>query len=204
MIGDEGNGTLNISAGGRVRADASVIIGQAMGSVGEVTVDGNGSELFGGDLMFVSSFGPGTGTLTVANGGTVTALGGLSVRLLGTLRGDGQVIGNVSNIGVVAPGAFARRTARDGQLYAAGRPGHVGHRAGRQVPPATSSIHCLISRAVQRSAARSACRCSGALHQRAATSLKSSTPIKASSAASITFRCQRYPEGWDGPSFTRA
>ena len=104
MIGDEGNGTLNISAGGRVRADASVIIGQAMGSVGEVTVDGNGSELFGGDLMFVSSFGPGTGTLTVANGGTVTALGGLSVRLLGTLRGDGQIIGNVSNIGVVAPG----------------------------------------------------------------------------------------------------
>jgi len=103
-IGDESNGTLNISAGGRVQAASSVIIGQAMGSVGEVTVDGNGSELFGGDLIFVSSFGPGTGTLTVTNGGTVTAIAGLSVRLLGTLRGDGQIIGNVSNIGVVAPG----------------------------------------------------------------------------------------------------
>ena len=43
MIGDEGNGTLNISAGGHVRADETVIIGQAMGSVGEVTIDGNGS-----------------------------------------------------------------------------------------------------------------------------------------------------------------
>ena len=103
-IGNNGNGTLNISAGGHVRADASVIIGQAMGSVGEVTVDGNGSELFSGGPIFVSSFGPGTGTLTVANGGTVSAPGGISVRLLGTLRGDGQIIGNVSNIGVVAPG----------------------------------------------------------------------------------------------------
>ena len=75
-----------------------------MGLVGEVTVDGNGSELFSGGPVFVSSFGPGTGTLTVANGGTVSAPGGISVRLLGTLRGDGQIIGNVSNIGVVAPG----------------------------------------------------------------------------------------------------
>jgi T5SS/PEP-CTERM-associated repeat protein len=104
LVGDEGNGTLNISAGGHVRAGETVIIGQAMGAVGAVTVDGNGSELFGGGLILVSSFGPGTGTLTVANGGTVSALGGVSVRLLGTLRGDGQIIGNVSNIGVVAPG----------------------------------------------------------------------------------------------------
>ena len=65
-------------------------------------------------MIVVSSFAPGTGTLTVSNGGTVTSLGGISVRLLGTLRGDGQIIGNVSNIGVVAPGTFTRHASHDG------------------------------------------------------------------------------------------
>jgi hypothetical protein len=55
-------------------------------------------------LIFVSSFAPGTGTLTVTNGGTVSSAGGIIVRVLGTLRGDGQIIGNVGNVGVVAPG----------------------------------------------------------------------------------------------------
>ncbi len=103
-VGDLGHGTVNVTAGGHLDTE-NAVIGVAMGSIGEVTVDGVGSMWTNNGLIFVSSFGPGTGTLTVTNGGTVAALGGLSVRLQGILRGDSQIIGNVSNIGSVDPGA---------------------------------------------------------------------------------------------------
>jgi T5SS/PEP-CTERM-associated repeat protein len=103
FVGSSGHGTVNVTAGGTLNT-ANAVIGSEMGSVGEVTVDGAGSAWTSSSFIFVSGFGPGTGTLTVANGGTVSTQSGLSVRFLGTLRGDGQIIGNVSNIGVVAPG----------------------------------------------------------------------------------------------------
>ena len=102
-VGVLGHGTVNVTDGGLLNT-VSAVIGVEMGSVGEVKVDGVGSLWTNSGLIFVSSFGPGTGTLAVTNGGTVSAQGGMIVRLLGTLRGNGQIIGNVSNIGVVAPG----------------------------------------------------------------------------------------------------
>jgi T5SS/PEP-CTERM-associated repeat protein len=102
-VGKSGNAGLIITSGGHINTQ-NAVIGVDAGSVGEVRVDGAGSTWTNSGLIFVSSFAPGTGTLTVVNGGTVDAQGGLSVRVLGTLRGDGQIIGDVGNVGVVAPG----------------------------------------------------------------------------------------------------
>jgi T5SS/PEP-CTERM-associated repeat protein len=102
-VGNAGRGTVNVTAGGHLNSGNSVI-GVEMGSVGEVTVEGPNSTWNSSGLILVSSFAPGTGTLTVRDGGTVSATGGVSVRVLGTLRGDGQINGNVGNVGVVAPG----------------------------------------------------------------------------------------------------
>jgi T5SS/PEP-CTERM-associated repeat protein len=102
-VGNIGHGILNITSGGQVNT-ANAVIGQATGSVGEVLVDGPNSKWTSSGAITVSSFSPGTGTLTVANGGTVSVQDFLSVRVLGTLKGDGQIIGDVSNVGVVAPG----------------------------------------------------------------------------------------------------
>ena len=102
-VGNIGHGILNITGGGQVTS-ANAVIGQAMGSVGEVLVDGPNSMWTSSGAITVSSFAPGTGTLTVSNGGKVSVQDFLSVRVLGTLKGDGQIIGNVTNVGVVAPG----------------------------------------------------------------------------------------------------
>jgi T5SS/PEP-CTERM-associated repeat protein len=106
QVGGVGHGILEVTAGGRLSTE-NAVIGQEQGAVGEVLVDGVGSTWTNSGLIFVSSFAPGTGTLTVANGGTVSAQSGLSVRVLGTLRGDGTIVGNVGNVGVVAPGNSA-------------------------------------------------------------------------------------------------
>jgi hypothetical protein len=59
--------------------------------------------LFSSNSILVGTL-VGNGTLTVINGGTATAQEGVFVRALGTLRGNGQIVGNFDNIGVVAPG----------------------------------------------------------------------------------------------------
>ena len=103
LVGNFGHGTVNVTGGGHLNSGNSVI-GVEMGSVGEVTVEGPNSTWNSSGLILVSSFAPGTGTLTVRDGGTVTATGGVAVRVLGTLRGDGQINGNVGSVGIVAPG----------------------------------------------------------------------------------------------------
>lgn len=70
-----GQGTLNISNGGAVRstADNSIMIGWDTNSSGFATVSGANSVLSAGERMGVG-FGDGsTGTLMIANGGTVRA-----------------------------------------------------------------------------------------------------------------------------------
>jgi T5SS/PEP-CTERM-associated repeat protein len=117
LVGNVGNGTLNVTNGGNVHPDSSdfsILLdvgtlgtlnitggGQAVdndGSVlGTVTVDGAGSTWTNVASLSVS------GTLTVTNGGMVQAPT-LTVGAIGEMRGDGNIIGNVQNAGVVSPG----------------------------------------------------------------------------------------------------
>ena len=101
VVGDAGNGGLLVINGGRVTSESGVI-GRVAGSTSNVTVTGANSR-WSLDLgLHVGN--QGTGSLTVDDGGVVTAPGGLSVGPFGTLRGDGQINGNVGNVGVVSPG----------------------------------------------------------------------------------------------------
>ena len=119
-VGGLGHGTLNITGRGKLLTE-NAVIGVETGSVGEVTIDGDGSTWTNSGIIVVSSFAPGTGTLIVTNGGTVSSAGGIIVRVLGTLRGDGQIIGNVSNVGVVAPGNSPGTLHIDGNYTQAGK-----------------------------------------------------------------------------------
>ena len=71
VVGGLGTGTLTIQNGGTVNSGGGGSVGQSVGSAGTVTVTGPGSSWNngpGGGLN-IGSFG--TGTLTIANGGTV-------------------------------------------------------------------------------------------------------------------------------------
>lgn len=73
FVGDDANGTLSITRGGTVATVGSVI-GLNAGSIGVVTVDGIGSTFSTqGTLSSLFIGGRGNGTLTIANGATVSA-----------------------------------------------------------------------------------------------------------------------------------
>ncbi|MDY7009679.1 MAG: hypothetical protein SVV80_02870 [Planctomycetota bacterium] len=89
-VGYEGQGTLNITNGGAVSniSDdySDTLIGCGTGSIGEVTVDGNGSTLacWGGyGRIYVGAFG-GTGELNITDGGSVSNITGLIGRWPGS------------------------------------------------------------------------------------------------------------------------
>jgi T5SS/PEP-CTERM-associated repeat protein len=69
-LGVNGTGTLNVTNGGAVSSPSYTWIGVNAGSVGNVTVDGAGSTLTVTNELKVGFFG--TGTLSIANGGTVS------------------------------------------------------------------------------------------------------------------------------------
>lgn len=74
VIGDAGHGVLNIRQGGQVVNDyAFGVIGDNAGAMGEVLVDGVGSQWLIGRDLYVGD--DGTGTLTIVNGGAVTNAG---------------------------------------------------------------------------------------------------------------------------------
>jgi len=70
-IGFEGNGTLNVEAGGHVHSVNNTLIGDQDTSVSTATVTGAGSTLSSDAAVIVGQLGE--GTLTVENGGLVTA-----------------------------------------------------------------------------------------------------------------------------------
>ena len=72
-VGKSGSGRLSITDGGVVSVSGTTIIGGSMGSAGAVAVDGIGSTLASSALDISSSGSPGTGTLTISGGATVTA-----------------------------------------------------------------------------------------------------------------------------------
>ena len=70
-VGYEGNGTLNITDGGRVASNGlASIIGNGASSTGEVTVDGLGSNWTSDSILYIGCSG--IGSLYVTVGGTVS------------------------------------------------------------------------------------------------------------------------------------
>ncbi len=104
-IGRFGTGTLNVVAGGTVNSNISWI-GYDTGSIGTATVMGAGSQWNAAELYVGgnTSSGGGTGFLTVKDGGVVNVSGNMTVWTTGTLKGDGQIFGNLTSSGRVAPG----------------------------------------------------------------------------------------------------
>ncbi|MDL2286857.1 hypothetical protein LJC24_05450, partial [Desulfococcaceae bacterium OttesenSCG-928-F15] len=92
-IGNSSTGTLELTAGGKVTSAKSITIGSANGSSGTITVDGNGSELKGGDYLYVGN--EGTGVLKLTNGGTASSAS--TIFIGNNAAGDGTV--TVSGIG---------------------------------------------------------------------------------------------------------
>lgn len=83
-VGKTGTGTLEISAGGRAEIQDAVIVGDAAGSSGTLTVDGVDSFLGSGGFTAGAAVGVlhqmvighlGTGAMSITNGGQVYALG---------------------------------------------------------------------------------------------------------------------------------
>jgi T5SS/PEP-CTERM-associated repeat protein len=95
-VGNLGEGTLIITGGGSV-SSAEAFIGD--GGIGTAAVSGTDS-LWSNSSLIVGS----TGTLTVTDGGVVTVDNNLTVEAGGELGGNGQIVGNVNNLGAVAPG----------------------------------------------------------------------------------------------------
>ena len=103
-VGVNGTGTMTIADGGKVTSFHGRI-GREAGSTGAVVVDGSGSAWNISQQLTIGLFDKGTGTLSVQNGGSVSAPGGMSIGPNATVRGNGTIVANVSNFGTVAPGA---------------------------------------------------------------------------------------------------
>ncbi|RPI64018.1 MAG: PEP-CTERM sorting domain-containing protein [Planctomycetaceae bacterium] len=86
LIGLSGSGTLNIKAGGRV-SNVTGYLGNSSGSVGTATVTGPGSTWTNSSNLYVGYYG--SGKLTVADGGLVTAA--TLFASLGDLYGNGTI-----------------------------------------------------------------------------------------------------------------
>jgi T5SS/PEP-CTERM-associated repeat protein len=102
-VGFSGTGALTIQNGGALVSNTVGLIGGGFGSTGTVTVDGAGSSWTNSGALSVGLLG--TGTLTVANGGTVAVSGRMTIASqagsTGTLN-----IGAASGQAAVAPGTL--------------------------------------------------------------------------------------------------
>lgn len=100
IIGGAGIATARISAGAQVQC-LEAIITDGTGAAGIVEVTGGGSQLFASEEIDVGRMD--TGSLTVSDSGAVVSPF-VFVTAFGLLAGDGLVIGDVFNSGVVSPG----------------------------------------------------------------------------------------------------
>jgi T5SS/PEP-CTERM-associated repeat protein len=107
-VGLVGTGVVNVSSGGAISSASARIGGQATG-VGTVSI-GAGSTWNNAGTIEVGING--NGTLEILSGGTVTAPGGTTIDVNGAsgtgsgrLTGAGTLVSNVTNNGIVAPGA---------------------------------------------------------------------------------------------------
>lgn len=113
-VGNQGTGELIVTDGASVAAGTAYVgySGVVPGNYGKVTVDGFGSGLDVAGALHVGVGG--TGTLTVKNRGTVTAGGGVTIGPKGSLLGNGEIDGDVTNLGEVAPGLSPGKLTIDG------------------------------------------------------------------------------------------
>lgn len=121
IVGNNGQGTLNIRNGGKATAAGGVVAGYGANanSLGSITVDGAGSLLQSSDTIILGNSGQ--GTLTVSNGGTVSAPTntlylGVGPNATGTLNiGAGGAVGSLSGINLIQanPGPGLLRSGDD-------------------------------------------------------------------------------------------
>ncbi len=123
-----GHGRLTIAAGGAV-SSLKGDVGYSFGSVSTVSVSGTGSTWTNSAELNVGSLG--TGTLTIADGGVVSASSTIVALLsnsTGTLRleggaggsgvlATGQVIAGLGNASIVFDGGTLRLTAQQSNLF---------------------------------------------------------------------------------------
>lgn len=102
-VADEGRGELRIEDGAHVSSGRGVLANNVADAVGAVLIRGAGSNWSLTAPLDVGRIGQ--GLLTLADGGSVTASGDVTIGPLGQLKGDGTIRSNVINGGVVAPGA---------------------------------------------------------------------------------------------------
>ena len=124
-----GGGTLNVMSGGTLVAQAGGIIG-AGEATGTATVSGVGSALIINGGLFVGGqadlqLGPGLGKVTISDGGTISASGGVTLApeagSFGTLN-----IGAEPGNPAVAPGALNTPTVKFGNGTGAINFNHTG------------------------------------------------------------------------------
>jgi len=94
------DGTMTISDAGQALSVGGAI-GRVTGATGRVFIEGVNSNWTSSAALNVGTAG--TGTLTVYNGGRVSAPT-LAIGATGTVEGNGTLVGSVSNGGTVAPG----------------------------------------------------------------------------------------------------
>ena len=114
IVGNDGNGTLNVTHGGVVNIGTNLDVGACKGGLGQVAV-ANGSIAVSGSLHIGGAAATaGSGTFSVGAGGVVTVAGDLGVGATGTLNlaggsvTDGSIAGGTaSHIAVQAGGIIA-------------------------------------------------------------------------------------------------
>lgn len=85
IVGDTSTGALSVTDGGSITS-GSVDIGLTLGSSGEVTVDGSGTNWASTGHFYVGTGG--TGSLTISNGATVTSDNGDGLSVIGLYEGS--------------------------------------------------------------------------------------------------------------------
>lgn len=93
--------SVSIYDGNQLANSGSAYLGVGAGESGSVLVHGSGSSWSNGGNVFVGV--DGTGNVTLAEGGQVSAVGTVSIGIGGKLSGQGSVIGVLTNSGDVAP-----------------------------------------------------------------------------------------------------
>ena len=114
IVGNDGNGTLNVTHGGVVNIGTNLDVGACKGGLGQVAV-ANGSIAVSGSLHIGGAAATaGSGTFSVGAGGVVTVAGDLGVGATGTLNlaggsvTDGSIAGGTaSHMAVQAGGIIA-------------------------------------------------------------------------------------------------
>ncbi len=127
IVGDEGFGSFTLNSSGEFRSE-DIIIGNQIGSVGEVNVDGNGSMLQTDGLNDANGFfigNAGTGTLNVTGGGLARIVndvtGGIANFELGYLAdGDGTLHVSGGGSQVIAEDVLIGRSGTGHMSIAAG------------------------------------------------------------------------------------